>query len=194
MRKKERIIFLKGHKTILRPLDKQTDLDACVRWMNDPEVRRFISSHLPTYRIAEEKWFDELPDKKENITLAIETMGGKFIGIMGLHRIERKDGTATTGAVIGEKAYWGKGYGTDAKMALLHYAFNTENLRKIYSSAWVFNGRSIAYSKKCGYKIEGVRKAHAYIEGEYRDQVNLAVFKEDWLPIWNKYRKTGKVR
>ncbi len=61
---------------------------------------------------------------------------------MGIHRINWKDRTATTGAVIGEKAYWDKGYGSEAKMLVLDYAFNMLNLRKICSQVLAFNKRS----------------------------------------------------
>ncbi len=112
---------------------------------------------------------------------------------MGIHRINWKDRTATTGAVIGEKAYWGKGYGSEAKKLLLDYAFNELNLRKICSGALAFNGRSQAYSKKCGYEVEGVLKQHIFKNGEYHDLVQLAVFKEQWLPLWKKFRKRGRM-
>ena len=39
--------------------------------------------------------------------------------------------------MIGEKSYWGKGYGTDAKMVLLDYAFSELGFRMVKSEALV---------------------------------------------------------
>lgn len=185
---KEKIIFLKGKKVNLRPLKKHTDLNKCLRWINDPEVRCFLSSYLPVSEQKEIEWFDEKDENK--IRLAIETKKGKFIGNIVLERINYRNRTATTGIIIGEKEYWGKGYGTDAKMTLLNYAFNVLNLRKIYSQVLAFNKRSINYSKKCGYTTEGTFKKDCFVNGKYVDIICLAVFKQDWLKTWEEYKKT----
>ena len=194
MKIKNRVVFLRGRKVILRPLDKETDLEACQRWINDPEVRQYLKRFLPTSKQTESEWLDSLGKKTDDIVLAIETLDGKFIGTMGLHKIDWKDRTAITGALIGDKTYWGKGYGTDAKMVLLDYAFNQLGLRKICSSVLPFNKRSLRYNLHCGYKVEGIQKKQIFRDGKYRDKLLLAVFQEDWLPIWEKYRRTGKIK
>lgn len=183
---KERIIFLRGKKVNLRPLDKHSDLNKCLKWANDPDVRYFLSLYLPISEQEEVKWFDKEDETK--IKLAIETRQGKFIGTITLIGIDYRNGIATTGTMIGEKEYWGKGYGTDAKMILLNYAFNVLNLRKIYSRVFAFNKRSVNYSKKCGYKTEGIFRQDRFINGKYVDVICLAVFKKDWLKIWQEYK------
>ncbi len=186
--------FLTGRKTILRPARAETDIDNYLRWFNDQEVIQYLSGYLPTTREDEEEWFRNLHKNREkNIVFAIETLEGKHIGNMGIHNINWKDRTATTGAMIGEKEYWGKGYGTDAKMALLNYCFHTLNLRKIASAALATNKRSVHYSLHCGYKIEGTKKKEIFVNGKYQDLVLLAVFRKDFRPIWKKFRKTGSV-
>ncbi len=187
MEKQNRVVFLKGKKVILRPLRKETDLAAYVRWFNDPEIRYYTFGWRPLTYQAESDRFDEMEKNKEDIRVAIETLDGKLIGTMGLHQIDRNSGVATTGAVIGEKEYWSRGYGTDAKMILLNHAFNEMNLRKICSWVWSFNGRSRRYNDKCGYIIEGIRKKQIFKHGRYWDQILMAVFKQDWLPIWKRY-------
>ncbi len=186
----QKVVFLVGKKVILRPLDKRGDIDSCLRWINDEEVRRFISAYRPNSYIEEEEWFDSLHKRDDSIHLAVETKeDGIFIGVMGVHHINWRNRTAVTGAIIGEKNYWGKGYGTDAKMILLNYAFNELNLRKISSHVLSFNKRSVAYSKKCGYKIEAVLKNQIFKNGKYWDEVILSLYKKDWFPLWKKYRR-----
>ncbi len=191
MPEEKRVIFLKGQKVILRPMRKSTDLAACERWINDPEIRPYLLSFLPLTEKQEEEWFDNLAKSSNDVILAVETIAdGKFIGTMGLNRINWKDGTAVTGALIGEKERQNQGFGTDAKMTLLNYAFNTLNLRKVCSSVKAFNGRSLNYNKRCGYQEEGRRAKQFFVDGAYHDEILLAVFREDWLPLWEAYQKT----
>ena len=72
MTEEKRIIFLEGQKVILRPFNKATDLKDVTRWMNDPEVRRWVSGYLPVTENEEEEWFDNLGKNKDRIAVAIE--------------------------------------------------------------------------------------------------------------------------
>ncbi len=183
-------IFRKGKKVILRPIEK-ADVPLMYMWQNDPEVTRFLVRNFPLTMQNEEDWVEKLSKNSQTeVVLAIEVIGGPFIGTMGLHKINWVNRTATTGTAIGNKDYQGKGFGTDAKMILLDYAFNTLGLRKINSAAIAFNARSIGFNTHCGYKEEGRLKDQIYCDGEYHDEVLLAVFKEDWSPLWEEYKKS----
>lgn len=191
MSEKRPTVFLSGKKVNLRPLSKE-DVPTITRWVNDPEVRDFVSMAFPQNEKNEEGWIDKLYSNEKQIVLAIETKDGKLIGSMGIHDINWINRNATTGALIGEKEYWGKGFGTDAKMYLLDYAFNTLGLFKICSNVVTYNKRSLQYSLHCGYKIEGRRKKHIFKHGRFWTLIELGLFKEDWLPIWRKYQKNKK--
>lgn len=189
-----KIIFLEGKRVYLRPIEKE-DISLLLQWLNHPETRRYLSQLFPLTEFAELEWVQNLHKKQnENVVLGIvRVRDSKLIGVVGLHHIDWKDRRAVTGAVIGDQRFRGKGYGTEAKMLLLHYAFFTLNLRKISSTVLSFNTRSQAYNKKCGYKVEGVLHQHIYKDGVYYDEVRMAVFKEDWIPIWKRFEKTGKM-
>lgn len=189
----KKLVFLSGCLVNLRPFVK-ADIPTITRWINDPDVRHFLATVFPQTEKQEEGWFDKLGKDDKNVILGIETKDGVFIGIMGIHHIHWTNRTATTGALIGEKEYWGKGFGTDAKMILLQYAFETLNLRRICSEVIAFNKRSLQYSLHCGYKLEGKKRKHIWRAGKYWDLLQLGLFHEEWLPIWKKYKKTGSVR
>jgi RimJ/RimL family protein N-acetyltransferase len=185
---KNPVVFLKGRYVTLRPVEK-ADLQALTRWINDPEVRFYLEAYLPQSLQDEEKWLEGLgKDKQHNIVFIIQTAKGQAIGLMGLHNIRWRDRVATTGALIGEKKFWGRGLGSKAKALLLDYAFNTLNLRKIRSDAIAFNERSIAYSKKCGYREEGRLKEQIFRNGKYWDLVQLAVFRPEFEAVWKKMK------
>ena len=182
------VVFLKGKKTILRPAHR-SDAPLLTQWINDPEVRQYLASIYPQTEEDEIGWIDGLSKKKPRELIFVITLhDGTPIGVMGVHNINGVHGTATTGALIGDKQYWGQGYGSDAKMVLLEYAFNTLNVRKLYSDVIAFNERSVAYSLKCGYVEEARLKEHYYRLGRYWDQVILSVTRERFLPVWQKYQ------
>lgn len=180
-------IFLEGRKVNLRPFTR-TDIPTLTRWINDPAVRDFLTAILPQTEKQEEEWFNKLGTDDKNIVLGIETKEGVLIGSMGIHQINWKDRICTTGALIGEKEYWGRGYGTDAKMVLLDYIFNTLNLHKVCSAVIAYNKRSLHYSLHCGYKLEGRRRKHIFKRGRYWDLIELGLFKKDWLEKLKVYK------
>jgi RimJ/RimL family protein N-acetyltransferase len=162
------------------------------QFINDPQVTVHLKTFLPIPEGGEREYVSSLSKQNsKDIILAI-VVDDTFIGTMGIHGINYRNGTATTGALIGKKEFWGKGYGSEAKMLLLEYAFNTLNLRKVYSNVFSFNERSINYSLRCGYKVEGRLKADHYAMGQYWDKVQLSVFREDFLPLWEAFAETHK--
>jgi RimJ/RimL family protein N-acetyltransferase len=184
------IIFRKGQKVNLRPLER-ADLPLLRKWQNDPEVTQYLMRTTPLMEKEEEDWFDSL-HKSQNgyIVGLVDASDNKLIGTMGLHGISWTSRTATTGTVIGEKEYLGKGYGTEAKMLLLDFAFNALGLRAIMSKVMATNGRSLAYGNKCGY--EEVARIPLWLRrqnGEYCDEVILIVTQERWKPLWENYLK-----
>jgi RimJ/RimL family protein N-acetyltransferase len=183
---KHATVFLRGRRVYLRPPHKETDLEFFQRWINDPRVRKFLKQRPPYSMAAEEKWFDGMVDR-DDILFTICLLDGTPIGCTGLHKINQLNRTAETGTWLAVP-YWGQGYGTDAKMLLLKYAFDTINIRKIVSSAIAFNGRSIGHNQNCGYRIEGRRRRQHFVNGRYHDEVLLACFRAWWEPKWRKYR------
>jgi len=178
---------MKGEKVILRPLDDR-DLLYWQKWINDQEIARNTLQFRPMTEHDEREWYEKYRKDPNAFMFSVVTHDGKLIGNIGLFGVNWRDRVANTGTLIGEKEYQGKGYGSDAKMLLLHYAFHTLNLRKICSSALAFNEASLRYNIKCGYHEEGRRKDQYFRDGRYWDEILIAVFREDWEPLWEKYQ------
>ncbi len=185
--------FRKGPRLELRPI-LEADVPLLLPWINDPEVSMYLKVYLPMMEADEQEFVQKLHKQKpEHIVLMI-VAEGKPIGTIGLHGVDYRNRRATTGTLIGEKECWGKGYGTEAKMLLLEYAFHTLNLRKVCSNVYAFNERSIRYSKRCGYTEEGRLKEHHFAGGRYWDQICLAVFKTDWEPLWEQFATEHQIK
>lgn len=193
MKKQNDVVFLEGRRLYLRPACR-ADIPLFVKWANDPDVRALSSDrYLPVDEIQGDEWLTSLHKKNDKMSLVICLNNTRAIGLMGIHSIDWKNRLAMTYAIIGEKQFWSKGYGSEAQMILLHYGFDSLNLRKIHAVVFGFNERSQAYNEKCGYSVEGVQRQHIFMNGEYHDLILMAVFREEWLPIWNKFLKTGRV-
>lgn len=192
MKKKtdDKVVCYTGSRVILRPVHPENDLPMFMKWLNDPEVNRFIQAMHPVSWYEEKEYLEKLHTRKNNVVFAIETIKNpKFIGVVGLHDIDFKDRHATTGALIGEKDCWGKGYGSEAKMLLLYHAFYNLNLRRISSSVIDFNDRSRHCLEKTGYRQEGIRKEMLFREGRYWDKIEFGLFRRLFEPIWADYQR-----
>jgi RimJ/RimL family protein N-acetyltransferase len=77
--------------------------------------------------------------------------------------------------MIGEKAYWSKGYGTDAMRTFLRFGFEEMNLNRIDLTVDARNGRAIACYRKCGFVEEARLRQDRYSEGAYHDTLIMAV-------------------
>jgi RimJ/RimL family protein N-acetyltransferase len=188
------VVFRQGNLVLLRPLERK-EISLMRQWMNDPEVTTYLGRILPLYEKEEEEWFENIHKRTNDLVLGIVARKEKkLIGSMGLHQIHWSNRTAVTGTVIGNKSYWSKGYGSEAKMLLLDFAFNALDLQVILSRALSTNQRSIAYSKKCGYKEVGrIPQWIRHQSGARCDEVLLAVTQEEWRPLWQHYLKNKKV-
>lgn len=184
--------FLVGQKTILRPVHT-TDAPIFTKWMNDPETRRYLLRRFPVTEMAEDAWIKKNAEQSPNpsdLVFVIETKDDqKPIGTMGLHRINWVDRNAVTGTILGEPESRGKGYATDAKMALLQYAFETLGLHKVISHAFSANVKSIEYSKRCGYVVEAVHKDEIFRGGKFEDMTTLACFYSNWKKAAKKLKR-----
>lgn len=82
--------------------------------------------------------------------------------------------------MIGEKDWWGKGLGTETAKAMLKYGFEELNYHRIGAVSAAYNVRSLNALKKAGFQIEGVRRDYVLRDGEYHDQIMMAVLKKDY--------------
>jgi diamine N-acetyltransferase len=171
-----------GNKVRLRPIERD-DLPRFVAWFADPEVRRHLTVYLPFSLAQEERWFEgllERLERQEDVLLAIETADGAHVGSLGLHAINWKDRCAELGIVIGDKAYWGQGYGSDAIRALLGLAFGEMNLHRVFLRVDADNARGIRCYEKSGFQREGVSRHAVFREGTYHDQVVMSILESEF--------------
>ena len=164
---------------------KEDDVERAVEFINDEEVKKLLDSNIPfpMTKWQEEEWVKSRK-AETNFTydFAIEDLDtGKYIGGCSINECNLKNRNCTIGIMIGDKNYWGKGYGSDALKVLIKFIFEEVNMDKIRLNVFSFNKRAISCYKKVGFKEEGLLKREIYRNGRYYDEVPMALFKEDWI-------------
>jgi RimJ/RimL family protein N-acetyltransferase len=162
-----------GELVRLVPLDEAKHFDNIVRWLQDPELTATLGyNDYPMTREAEREWWSvNAKGRETDIIFAIETLDGVHIGQSGIHSISHMHKTATTGSFIGEEAYRGKGYGTDAARVRTRYCFEVLGLRQVYSDYFEGNEASRRMSEKIGAKVWGIKPNAMWKRGRYVSEV-----------------------
>ncbi|WP_182881985.1 GNAT family N-acetyltransferase [Microbispora sp. H10949] len=83
----------------------------------------------------------------------------------------------STGSWLGLR-FQGKGIGTEMRAAVLHLAFAGLGARHAVSSAFTDNPRSLAVSRRLGYRDDGIEVHRRRDEAARQQRVRLA--REDW--------------
>ena len=118
----------------------------------------FGHSRFPYSAIMFADWYGEMgeDDPAEDLELAVvrrET--GELIGETGLYDIDWIARTAESGYWLYRAADRGMGYGTEANLLLLEYAFERLGLNMIWAWVSARNPRSQAAIRKQGYRDAG---------------------------------------
>ncbi len=163
---------------------QREDLLIYTRWFRDYEVQRFLMPDVltPQTEEAEAAWYERASLSTESYTFGIRTLtDDHVIGNCSLFEISNKNRVATFGIVVGDKEYWGKGYGADATRVMVHFAFSEANLNRVQLEVYAFNARAIRAYEKVGFVHEGTRRAALFREGVYHDIHMMAILRDEWL-------------
>jgi RimJ/RimL family protein N-acetyltransferase len=175
-------MILAGDLVRLRPIEL-TDLDRYCTWVVDREVTQWLTITYLISRQDEEKWLRErmTQTRPPRITLAIETLADeRHIGSIDLDEHSREDRRADLGIMIGDKAYWSQGYGTDAIRTLLRFGFDEMNLNRVSLQVLAQNQRAIASYRKCGFVEEARLRDDWFSEGRFQDVLVMGVLASEF--------------
>lgn len=137
----------------LRPLQRE-DAQVSWRWRNDSEVWK-LTFRQPDQVVTpalEEEWIDKVLADKNRLNFAIclnETK--QYIGNVYLTDIDWMEKSGFQGTFIGEKSFWGKGIGTQARMLMHQIVAEEYGIKMIYSEILEDNLASIKSALKCGF-------------------------------------------
>ncbi len=163
-------------RVILRPISK-IDKQAWRRVRNhfrDPEIA-YLNGTRPN-RLP--LWMLRRAFKADSRLGDRQTFGifhnEEYIGAIELYDISKD--RCTLGVIIGERDYWGKGFGPEAIVAILKYAFDELNVKQVYLRTFYDNKRAIAAFHKVGFRE--IRRMSSEKE---RIKIHMKITKERYL-------------
>jgi RimJ/RimL family protein N-acetyltransferase len=172
-----------GDTVRLRGIDKE-DLPLFVSWLNDPDVRRYLSLYTPLSNAQEVKWFEDLANHclaEQPLMIEVQNeKGWKAVGDISYINVDQQSRNAELGVFIGDKEFWGKGIGTKAISLMLDYGFKTLNFHRVYLRVFAPNQRGVHCYEKIGFKHEGNMREAYFLDGEYVDVLFMSILKEEW--------------
>ncbi|HTZ44659.1 MAG TPA: GNAT family protein [Jatrophihabitans sp.] len=169
--------MIRGERVLLRPVTPD-DHSRLVEFKNDIELDLLGGGPPPRpITLAQVGLFLDGMAREGNLLFAIEA-DGRFIGYCGLLDFDRVSGTAEFSITIGDRAYWGKGFGREAARLLADYGFRLQNLRKITLKVFAGNERAIRSYLAAGFVEEGRQRAQVWSAGGYQDVVLMAAFRD----------------
>jgi ribosomal-protein-alanine N-acetyltransferase len=178
--------FLRGPRVRLRPMER-ADLPRYQELFSDPELSMSYGGlGVPDNLAKLQRGYDagEYDTTDRFLMLVIEAEG-TVIGSMVLKNEENLPSrSATFGIIIGDREYLDRGYGTEASMLFLDYAFAVLGYHKINLDFFEYNARAQAMYEKLGFVMEGRRRESHWSRGRFWDDILMGVTAEEW---WDKH-------
>jgi RimJ/RimL family protein N-acetyltransferase len=151
-------------RLVLRPWrDDAADLDAYAALSADPEVMRHVGagSALTRAEAADglRRFVAHWDDHGFGLYAVSERGSDRVLGFAGLARAN-ETGVRPGDVEIGwrlERACWGRGYATEAALAVRAHAFERLRLARLVALIRPANGASIAVARKLGMSLEQER-------------------------------------
>lgn len=165
-----------GGKVVLREKTVD-DFRDDYAWRADEELARLDAAHPVTmsYDAFSQYARDELQyTKSTSKRLSIDTSEGLHIGNCMYYDFNRRRRDAELGIMIGDRRYWGAGYGTDAVRTLLDYIFTATPIERIYLHTLHWNARARRSFAKAGFHEVGPVFRHGH------DFIKMEIRKEEW--------------
>jgi ribosomal-protein-alanine N-acetyltransferase len=150
-------VSLETERLRLRPFTPD-DVDIYYeRISSDPDVMRYLPGGVPRQR-ADSQWvvnyfMQHAKLHGYGVWAVEEKASGAFVGHAGLEHIPGAQEVEVAYSLA--KAYWGRGYATEAAAASLRYGFEVINLAEIYGLAFPPNAASQNVMRKLGMTLQG---------------------------------------
>ncbi len=160
---------------------------AYINWLNDKEVTQYLGRD-DMQNVKEDDamiYYESLKSNKLVYFYAIyDNKSDTFIGTCKITLLAAsgiKEGICDLGIMIGNKQFWGKGYGSEAIKIVSNICFYKLNVRKITAGCYANNIAMIKAFQNNGFKIEGRLKKQLKHDSTYVDHILFGCFIEDLM-------------
>jgi RimJ/RimL family protein N-acetyltransferase len=164
----------KGEQVLLRE-KRLGDAPADFRWRSTAALSRYDAArpltmsyqqYLALYR--EELLFPS-PYRR---SFGIEDAAGRHIGNVMYYNVDSLRQEAELGITIGEPAYWGQGFGSEAVLLLATHLFERQGFQRLYLKTLDWNARARECFRKVGFAEYGrsSRSGNTFVLMELRSE------------------------
>ena len=169
---------LSGEKVRLKPMGSGDITDAYILWLNNPEVTRFSNQRFRTHtRESCEAYLASFAGTRNLFVSVRDAASGTAIGTMTAYR-NLNHGTCDVGIMIGNRDYWGGGYGQEAWNLLTSWLLAEAGVRKLTAGCLAANRAMITLMERSGMVPDGVRMGQELVDGEPTDILHYARFSD----------------
>ena len=146
------------------------------RWKNDRELQALSGEEATGESLAQttarlDRWRSCDPERMLHFAIR-RSAEQDLIGFCHLAEIDRPQRACKVGIVIGERALWGRGYGSEALEALLLEAV-ARNLLRVVAEVRLRNERSARAFARVGFALIGKQRS-ALPDGQQEEELIFA--------------------
>lgn len=186
--------MFQGNKIILeRP--QIIDADIMQKWYLDKSFRTLYNgyrSNALDMIMTEIKSGSELTDPKaKDITFIVKSLSGEPLGMASIMEIDRQNGNAKIALGIYEEKKRLLGYGLDLLIVLCDIVFYEFGFNRVYMEISHDNHLGLSSATSFGFQVEGKRREHLFVGGEYVDEWQLGLLKKEYegLDIVERWKR-----
>ena len=167
-------------KIVLRQLEVQDVSEAYVKWLNDPEVNKFLEiRHLTPILKQDVIKFVEMCNEINRYHWGI-IYDRKHVGNISCSIVDKMNKYVNISNLIGEKKYWNSDICKLSLNAAMNYLFCNSHFNRIEAGTYSVHLSGITLLTNLGFKKEGVQKERAIVNGKYIDYVLFGITKKEW--------------
>jgi [ribosomal protein S5]-alanine N-acetyltransferase len=163
----------------------RADAQAFIALYSDPEVLRYIIVEPPCTTVEQAlemiSWMNGHFESRNAVRWGITERDGDdtLIGTCGFHYYAPEHRRVDVGYDL-QKAYWGKGYVTEAAGAVVRWCFENLNLHRIQADCTAGNIGSERVLEKLGFTYEGLWRERDFENGHFVDIKQFGLLRREY--------------
>ncbi len=177
-------LHFQGDLVRLTAWDPEADAEVFAGWHNNPMSAR-LAGWRPVLPLnttsAKEKLEEWVKAPPGSFYFAVRTVADdRLVGGVSLKGVSLIDEVAELGVSIFQPEDWGKGFGKEAVLLGLSYAFDELGLHRVWLTVSSFNERAIKLYEKLGFRQEGRARDHIRLDGRRWDVLYMGLLRDEF--------------
>lgn len=153
-------------------------------WNNDPELNR-LDSEVP----YEEETFGDFKRRFERMAFhptphahdfEIHASDGALIGVAYVGHISMVNRNCSVSLTIGDRNYWGQGYGRESLLLLLKFCFEELGMHRVGTETFEYNEAWQRLVEDVGFTHEGTERDYLFRDGTFWDKEVYGLLEDEY--------------